>query len=130
MFFRETVLRQAISGEIRESASHEVHDVNGYPRMAMSFSIDSDALDLICSALTVADKRPSIQELISHKFFRVSYPEIESSDSENHRFKTVAVLEDMNAGEVATNTAKAMKTLSADTRPHISPDMSAQPVYT
>lgn len=112
-FFQNEVLRQAQTGDIRDSVSHEFQRESGQtPRRVVSSSIDSDALDLICSALTVAEKRPTIRELMTHKFFQVSYPEIPRNDPERNRSKVLQVLQGMNAGDARTDTAKAMKTLS------------------
>lgn len=109
------VLDQARTVEIRESASHEFERETGQtPSRLLSASIDTDALDLLCAALTLAEKRPSIRELMSHPFFNVKYPEIPSGDPENNRFRIVRVLRDMNAGEAAAKTSRAMRTPSMD----------------
>lgn len=117
-FTSRVVLDQVRTGEIRESASHEFERVAGQvPRAVYSPSIDTHALDLICTMLSVAEERPSMRELMSHPFFLVKYPEIPIGDPENNRFRTVRVLRDMNAGDAATNTANAMQTPS--THSHI-----------
>lgn len=106
--FTDFVLEQVRSEGIRDVVSHEYERVDR--RLVLSPAIDSEALDLICAMLSVAEERPSMRELMSHSFFQVEYPEVPSSDPENNRFRVTRVLQDINAGEAATNTAKAMKT--------------------
>jgi serine/threonine protein kinase len=116
-FTSMVVLDQVRTGEIRESASYEFERIAGQvPRPVLSPSVDTHALDLICTMLSLAEERPSMRELMSHPFFQVKYPAIPSGDPENRRFRTVRVLRDMNAGEAATNTANAMKTPGADSQ--------------
>lgn len=94
-FMTKEVLRRAQNGSMREAVKHEL--------------IDQQAEDLIVRMLTPAEERPSIKELMSHRFFEEDYTEYQRSDPAMNRFRTVRVLRHMNAGEVATNTARALR---------------------
>lgn len=113
VFTREIVLPQATRGDIREivSLEFEVSD-GGDPRFVPSLCIETEALNLICSTLVVAEDRPSMADIMAHPFFDIDYSEATSSDADKNRFRTVRALQHMNAGEAAMNTAMAMRSLS------------------